>query len=185
MNLPEALGGALSARYGWAEPKRPATHTIGRQARMRRIMAAVGGSRKAAAAAAGIPYSTWGHLMGARRHASAANLRKIESAFARLVMSPAIAAKIAAKGYPKLWIVSAVVVADPRSRRYLNRKVDGPGGEEGWRAFKGEGLRGKRIVDPWLSLGDEAAAQALEAEVGRVYGGPWAFEGDHVGVELT
>lgn len=168
---------------------------------MRRIMAAAGGTRKAAAAAAGIPYSTWGHLMGAKRHASAANVRKIESAFARLVMAPAIAAKIKAKGYPKTITIRAVVVADPYGRRYINRKVDGPNGPKGagaamgWRKFKAENISDagmRRIVDGWLHHGPEAAAQILQGDqhhkgvMEDAYpGSGWAFEGNHVDVELT
>lgn len=164
---------------------------------MRRIMAAVGGTRKAAAAAAGIPYSTWGHLMGAKRHASAANVRKIESAFARLVMAPAMAAKIKAKGYPKEIWIKAVVVADPEGERYINgygRSADsskeavyGVTAFPAYRTFKAgkdTDLDTRAVVHAWLSRGPDAAADALGDAIQSAYGNEFGFEGNHVDVEL-
>lgn len=184
--LPEALGAALTARYRWGEPKRPITHGQGRTARMNRLEKALGGAAQAAAAA-GIPRSTWGHMRRGRA-AAPKTLGKLEAAFTRLVMRPAMAAAIAKKGIPKVWAVTAVVVCDPRGTRYINRKVDGPNGprgggaEEGWRTFRAEDIDGQAVVNAWLHSGDEGAAAALERAVADQYGEEFGFEGDHVEV---
>lgn len=194
-DFPTALDEAMHGRYrlgrAAAEPKRPISHRHGLTARMNRIQAAVGGDRKAAAQAAGIPYSTWNHLFSGKRSASAANTRKLELAFARIVTLPAIAAKVKTKGYPVHYVVSAVTVADPgtadrKGSRYINGQRGGPANEQGWRPVKWKlGRNNSRdVVTAWLGHGAEAAAQAFVDRIRQEYRSEFGFEGDNVTVVL-
>lgn len=208
--LTEAVGIALAARYALGpnsrgrEPKSPVTTTKGLQARMNRIMGKFGGDRRAAAKAAGVPYSTWNHLLKGRA-ASPKNLAKIVAAFGKLITSPVRALVVKKRGYPDNWLIKAVVVADPGpppgapkkkgggGSRYINGRPSGATREEvknlteapAYRTFKAEGLDSARIVDAWLSQGDQAAADVLLDEVADVYGQEFGFEGDHVEVTFS
>jgi hypothetical protein len=213
MELTEAVGAALAARYTLGprslgrEPRTPITDPRGLRARMDRIMGKFGkekNPRRAAATAAGVPYSTWNHLMKGRG-ASAKNLAKITAAFAKLVTPPARALVVKKRGYPDNWLIKAVVVVDPGpppgapkkkgggGSRYVNGRPAGATREEvkdlteapAYRTFKAEGLDSKRIVDAWLTQGDEGAAGALLDEVADVYGEEFGFEGNHVEVTLS
>lgn len=194
--LPEALGAALERRYSWGEPKRPITHGQGRQARMHRLEKVLGGGPQAAAAA-GIPRSSWGHMKAGKRGVSPKNLGKLEAAFTRLVMRPAMTAAVAKKGAPNVITVKAVVVADPDGQRYVNgykrkRGQQGPSRKELYnvhqppahRKFRAEGIDNRAVINAWLNHGNEAAAQAYEHEVERQYGEPFGFEGNHAEVEF-
>lgn len=190
--LPEALDHALAARYRWTEPKRPVTHGQGRKARMNAIQKATGGGRKEAARAARIPLSTWNDWVAGRRAPSPRNLRKLEAAFSRLVMAPAMAAQITRKGYPTQWAITAVVVADPDSSRYINGHPPGLTKPQAYnlrspayRTFNATGVDGRAVVNSWLTSGPDAAAQALKAGIERSYGGPFGFEGDRTVVEFS
>lgn len=199
--LAEALGAALAARYALGpksrgqEPKSPVTTSVGLRARMNRIMGKFSGEknpRRAAAKAAGVPYSTWNHLLKGRS-ASPKNLAKITDAFQKLITLPARALRVKQVGLPRVWAIAAVVVGNPNGSRYVNGRRPGATREEvynittppEYRTFRAEGLDSARIVDAWLSQGDQAAAGALLDEVKDVYGSEFGFEGGHVEVTLT
>lgn len=191
-DLVTALGAALRGRYRWLEPKTPVTNRQGLKARLNRIQKIYGGDRRAAAAAAGIPYSTWGHLMSGKRKASPRTLGRVESAYSRIIVAPSIAGQIAKKGYPRVWSITAVVVADPEGRRYINGHPSGMSKAyaaaittpPGYRTFNADGLPNRAIVDAWIHHGDQAAAQKLLEEIERAYSGAFGFEGNRVEVTL-
>lgn len=189
--FPAALDAAMHGRYGLSvaasEPKRPVTHRQGLTARMNRIAKAVGGNRRDAAREAGIPYSTWGHLLSGKRSANAVNSRKVELAFSRLVTAPAIAAKVKKEKYPVHYIVGAVTVGDPKGKRYINGKKDGPSNAQGWREVKWKLNRrnSKDVVMAWFGHGGDAAAQKFVDCIRREYGTEFGFEGDDVEVTLN
>jgi hypothetical protein len=212
VNLSEAVGAALDERYALGPrsvgrpPRTSITQPKGLEIRMRRIMDKFKGNRREAARAAGVPYSTWNHALHGR-NVSPRTLRKITGAFAKLVTSPARALRVKKVGYPGNWLITAVVVADPGpdptkhgsgkggGSRYVNGHGSGltraqaaalSGDEEdpAFRTFKAEGLDSARIVDAWLTQGDEAAADVLMQEIADVYGTEFGFEGDHVEVEF-
>lgn len=193
----EAVGVALSERYALGgrskglEPRTPVTQQRGLTARMKRIMEKFGGSRRDAARASGVPYSTWNHLLAGRR-VSSRNLEKITGAFQRLVTAPSRALRVKRVGLPDVWSIGAVVVNSPSSSRYVNGRGEVPkdqvaavaaetSGPE-WRYFNAEGLDSARIVDAWLTQGDGAATDALVAEIEDVYGSEFGFWGDAVDV---
>lgn len=209
MNLRTALGAALDRWYPLGphsmgrEPKTPVTEQRGLKARMDRIMHKFGGNRREAAKAAGVPYSTWNHLLAGRR-VSTKNLEKITGAFGRLVTAPARALVVKKRGEtPSVWNITAVVVVDPGDPRFVNKGGGGRGaryingqptgttreeaaalgpGDPGFRTFKAEGLDGETIVNAWITGGDEKAEQALLDEVADAYGEEIGFEGDDVRV---
>lgn len=216
MKLPEAVGAALGARYALGanskglEPKTPITEQRGLLARMHRIMDKFGGraepsARRRAAAASGIPYSTWNHALSGRA-VSKKNLGKIGGAFAKLVTSPARALRVKKRGLPGNWLITAVVVVDPGppeepapgqrdGSRYVNghgsgvsrasaAAMSGRDDDPGYRTFKAEGLDSAAIVNAWLTGGDDAAAQALLDQAADTYGEGFGFEGNHVKVEF-
>lgn len=177
MNFPEALGAALSARFRVPEIRTPATQRRGLQARMGALVKAHGGDYKRAAASAGIPERTWRDWRSGRHPPSAKSLRRLEGAYARQIIRPAATRMLAnAKKAVKAIHVHAVVVADPRGRRYKNSQPD--------RQFRAEKIPAERVVTAWMTLGPEAAAQQYEALVAEQYGQQFAFEGDNVSVDL-
>lgn len=191
--LTEAVGAALTARYPVARAGRPpksgADSPRGLRARANRILEAFGGNRKQAAAAAGIPYSTFGHALKGRNQ-SAKTRNKMISAFEEFVTSPARARAVKRVGLPDLWSIGAVVVVEPGGSRYINGRPPGAPPEDiwhintapEWRYFNAEGLDSARIVGAWLTHGAAAAAGALVDEVAAVYGDEIGFEGEHVDV---
>lgn len=192
--LAQALGDALNARYTWkGGVKRPVTHRQGLTARMNRIQKKVGGGPRAAAQAAGIPYSTWTHLASGRRTPSAKSVARLEGAFIRIVAAPARAAVVGRKGYPSKLSVQAVVVIDPEGSRYINGHTS-PGPSKAqvygihkapeWRIFRAEGIDIRPIVDAWLASGNAWAENALLEQVEDAYHDPIGFEGNHVRVTL-
>lgn len=216
MELAEALDAALSTRYALSpksvgrEPREPITDPAGLRTRMERIMRKFRPTkgepspRRRAAAAAGVPYSTWNHALKGRR-VTRKTLEKIAAAFGKLVTAPAQALRIKKVGYPVDWLITAVVVCDPGDpdqpegpnggSRYVNghnsgvtrddvQTISGDAEDPGYRTFKAEGLDSKRIVDAWVSGGGEGAAEALLEEVSDAYGEEFGFEGDHVEVEF-
>lgn len=201
MNLTEAVGVALEQRYALGahskgrEPRTPIDQPRGVQARMRRIMEKFGGNRRAAARAAGVPYSTWNHALRGR-NVTPRTLEKIGGAFAAYVTAPARALRVKKVGLPSEWLITAVVVADPRESRYVNGHGSGASREEaasisgnpddpGYRTFRAEGLDSGRIVDAWLTGGAGAATAALLDEIEDAYGTEFGFEGDDVEVDFV
>lgn len=195
MELNEAVDVALHARYALGskslgrEPKTPITEPRGLKMRMDRIMGKFKGNRKEAAAAAGVPYSTWNHLLAGRR-VSVKNLARITEAFGRLVTLPARKLRVKRRGLPDIWSIRAVVVVHPDGSRYINGYPPGTPPEDIWhvtrppayRTFNAEGLHSQTIVDAWLTGGADGAGAALVDEVEAVYGDPIGFEGANVDV---
>jgi hypothetical protein len=197
MELTEAVGVALSQRYVLGpkskgrEPKTPITDPKGLQMRMRRISDKFK-TKKEAAKAAGVPLSSWDHIVSGRRAPSKKNLGKIADAFRRLVTAPAMALVVKKRGLPSEWHIWAVVVCQPNGSRYINGQppgtaygdIEDPTTAPEWRLFRAEGLDSGRIVGDWVSGGATAATDALLDEIEQAYGDEYGFEGDHVKVEL-
>ncbi len=202
MQLSEAVDEALTERYALSEksvgrePRQPITDTDGLQTRMERIMRKFRpkkgepSPRRRAAAAVGVPYSTWNHALKGRA-VSKSTLAKIGAGFTKLVTAPARALRVKKVGYPDVWSIRAVVVCQPAGSRYVNGRgstatakedveeiVTGPE----YRTFNAEGLDSEAIVGAWLSGGAGPATTALLEEIEASYGDEFGFEGDHVDV---
>jgi len=192
-----ALGDALCGRYRFRELRSTTATRTGVKARMGRLMKAYGGDRRAAARAAGIPYSSWGKMLSGKHKIGTRNLGRLEAAYTRLIVSPLRSGIIAKRGYPKMYEIDAVVVADPKRSRYINGQPPGLSEVEAarfttapeHRTFRAKlgPAESQAVVDAWLSgggpLDDEAAAGALLTAIDREHG-PFAFEGNTVGVTL-
>lgn len=175
-DIGEALDAALSRHYPWGEPKSPASSTRGLQARIRHLEQAMGGRRQAAKAA-GIGLSSWDFWKARTRKPSPANLRKLEAAYARLVVRPKVLAKVAKKGTPTRVTVTAEVRWTDSPRKMYNRTKQ--------RTVKLEGLRMGRVVRAWLAAGPQAAGIALQEAAARAYQvNEIGFEGDNVEVKF-
>ena len=216
MRLTEALDAALSERYALSrksvgrEPAQPITEQRGLQTRMERIMRKFRPAkgrpsvRRQAAAAAGVPYSTWNHALKGRK-VTPKTLEKISGAFTRLVTGPARILRAKTVGYPDTWLITAVVVASPGDpdegpednsggSRYVNGHGSGMTRDEvdaldtddpGYRTFRAEGLDSEAIVSSWATGGPDAGASTLLDEIEEAYGTEFGFEGDNVKVELA
>lgn len=177
--FPEALGAALAARYKVSEVKRPATHRQGLTARMNALVKVNNGDYKRAAASAGIPERTWRDWRAGTHPPSARSLRRLEAAYGRQIVRPAVDRAMAkGKGIKEIH-VKADVVCDPgpSGSRYKNATVH--------RWFRAEKTDTGRVVSAWITLGNEAAAQAHEAAVFEEYRQTFAFEGNNVEVKLV
>lgn len=191
-----ALDAALRARYGarrpeWVGVKRPVTHRQGLKARMRALMEAHGGNRRAAAASAGIPYSSWGHMLSGKRKVSAKNLSRLESAYTGQVTGPKMTDALNRGGTPHPVTVWAEVTANPGiqsdspKRNSTSHASAPPGAGQGWRPFKAENVTPAALEDVvrvWMREGPIAAAKRFEKEVEDAYL-PFEFQGDHVEVD--
>ncbi|NUT27694.1 MAG: hypothetical protein HOV84_17520 [Streptomyces sp.] len=187
MNLAEALNEALSKRYPWGEPKSPATSWRGLHARMGRLERALAqqgdspsAARARAARAAGLGPSTWDFWRSKKRHPSAASLRKLEGAFARLVAGPHLAAAIRRKPLPTKAKVTAVVrwANSPKTMYNGGSKANGEPANlsKAHRTVKLDGLNLAGTVRAWANHGPEPAAQAFEAAVKARYKDDVQFE---------
>lgn len=193
----EALGDALCGRYKFRELRSTVDSRTGVKARMNRLLKVYGGNRRRAAAAAGIPYTSWGYMTSGKRKTSPKNLGKLEAAYGRIITSPYRSGIIAKRGYPVTWSIRAVVVADPDGSRYINGQNPGvdPDTAAGftqepeYRWFNAtlSAADSRGVVDAWLGgggpLDDDAAAGALVAAIEDDIG-PFGFEGNTVEVEL-
>lgn len=165
----EALDAALTARYRIAEVRSPITSRRGVQARMNALEKAHGGSHARAAASAGVPRSTWNHWR-AGRPLSPASQRKLDAAYARQVIQPAVARKLATTRAPKGVEIFATVVGDPGRSRYLNSTPR--------RWFRPEKIAMGRVVQAWLHQGRQGAADVLNEEIKDRYPTTFGFEDD-------
>lgn len=175
--LPEALDDAFARRFRIAEVRTPATQRRGLVARMNALVKLHGGDYKRAAASAGIPERTWRDWRSGTHPPSPRSLRRLEGAYARQIVAPAVA-RIVTTGKKTVTDihVQAVVVCDPGGDRYKN--------SEAYRWFRAEDINAGKVVNAWMHQGGEAAASVFEAEVERRYGSVFAFEGSNVGVNL-
>lgn len=214
MQLTEAVGAALGARYPLGpkslgrEPKRPISDPRGLKTRMDRIRGKFKSDREAAKAA-GVPYSTWGHIAKGRRAPSQKTLDRITQAYGRLLTAPARALAVKrGPDAPSEWLIRAVVICQPgpdptrhgpgtggRSSRYANGHGSGLTREQAravsgtedlaFRTFRAEGLDSERIIGDWVTGGAEAATAALLDEIETAYTDEFGFEGDHVEVSFV
>lgn len=172
----------LARRYRFPGVKRPVTHRQGLTARMNALQKAHGGSAPAAAASAGIPARTWRDWRSGTHPPSARGQRRIEGAYARQIIAPAITRLVTAGSRDVTDIhVFATVVVDPdtpgrKGAKYTNATPE--------RWFRAEGIKAMEVIHTWLHHGAEAAAQKYEALVKREYGEVFAFQGLNVKVEL-
>lgn len=178
MIFPEALGVALAARFRVPEIRTPATQRRGLVARMNALVKLHGGDYKRAAASAGVPERTWRDWRAGTHPPSPKSIRRLEGAYARQVIRPAVLRLMADPGkVVKEMRITAVVVADPKGSRYVNKTAH--------RTFRAEKINGQEVVRAWMSHGDDAAAQAAMAVIREQYGQTFAFEGNDVMVQLV
>lgn len=179
--LGAALDAALTARYGWEVLRSPATTWIGLKARMNALEKAAGG-RRAAAARAGIGYSTWTHVIARRRPPSAATLRHVEAAYARDVLTPRARRAIARRDVPTTVTVTATIKWSNSPRKQYNANAH--------RTTTLDQLKAtdmQAVVDVWIRFGGPAAGAALERVTTIRYGLDYPahsieFQGDQVTV---
>ncbi|MFJ6530871.1 helix-turn-helix domain-containing protein [Streptomyces longwoodensis] len=160
--LAEALDAALRARYRYQEVKRPATHRQGLLARIGRLEKLFG-TRGKAAAAAGIPYSTWRDWTSGRTKPSARGLRKLEAAYVRNVSGPAFKRAVNSTPLPNTVRVTGEIKWSSSPRKQYNRVAQ--------RTVNLEGMQGvmRAVVRAWATAGPEAAAETLERGASAVY----------------
>lgn len=182
-DLPEALDAALRAHYRVTDIRTPATHRRGLTARMSRIEKATG-TRAEAAKATGISLRTWQRWRAGTQKPGAAALRKLETAFNRLVTLPRTRKMLKSKGVPSRVTVSAEVRWNGYYNRHPQRTVRlGP---------KGVQAAMRHTIRVWSAAGPEAAAEAFQRGLSAAYevpdetdGSPGIqFEGDQVEVRF-
>jgi hypothetical protein len=175
--FPDALDAALGARFAFPGVKSPASTRRGLTARMNALVKAHGGNARQAAASAGIPDRTWRDWRNGTHPPSTRSLRKLEGAYARQIVAPAVARLLTDKSKAITDIhVRADVIGDPGKSRYRNSVIH--------RWFRAEKIDTQKVVNAWLHGGGERAAQAYEAEVAKAYGTPFGFEGNNVAIDL-
>lgn len=162
MTLREALEEALKAHY--------ARESVSSVRGMMTALEQREGTKKAAAASAGIPRSTWGFWDAGKRRPSGRNLSRLRDAYDRLVHRPMVRAAIDRLGLPRVIAIHAVVITDPQGSAHTNataaRTLNAGG------AGRGRGLSPARMsamVDAWLR-GDDPTVHLMEA-LNQSYGG--------------
>lgn len=179
-DLSEALDAALTDRYGVTVVKRPPTHRQGLTARMGALEKLFPGGRKGsegrrAAEAAGISPRTWRKWRAGTQKPGAANLRKLEDAFKRLVVTPKMRRKLKAQGVPNTVRATAVINWNGYKNRTEKRTVD----LGGMRAVM------SNVIRAWHRQGPEEAAELFEAGAATAHStGYIKFEGDEVEIEF-
>lgn len=188
MNLSEALIAALNERYA------PGIVGYRNHRGQMDALAEQFGSKKAAAEAAGIPRSTWGHWEH-RTHPrdpwksprGRAHLGDLRDAYERLIRRPTIRARIDELGLPRVIGIDAVVVADPSGSKHRNRAPHRRfnAGGVGIGVRRGGPLprdRMSAMVAAWLAGADPAPS--LISAIDEAYpsatveGHSFGFEGD-------
>lgn len=192
-DLAGALDGALRARFKVPEVKSPITQRRGLLARMNQLEKLhtrkgdkPGQAATRAAEAAGIAPRTWRDWRKGTHPPGAASRRKLEGAYARQITLPAYRKVTKAQGAPDRVRVAATI-----------RWSDSPKKKYNATPHRSTTLTGMRaamvsVIRAWAGAGPEAAAEAFERAVARVYkvaddddGGPGVrFEGDQVEVEF-
>lgn len=187
-DLPEALDEALHGYYSpRADYVSPAASVRGFKARVRALEKAHG-SKRAAAAAAGIDPTTWSRWSTGKQKVSARSMAKVGTAHTSLLR----AAKLSARGYPHLIEITATVAARPvgpkkskKSTYYNGGNPTATGARRKFRADKLTGPQIRDVVTAWTAgRGPQAVADVLLDAIQRAYGPRFAFE-DSVTVEIT
>lgn len=190
-DFPTALSEALSDHYGAREDFRsPVESKRGFEARVRALEKSYGGGRKAAAAA-GIHPDTWTRWKHGQRTPSRASLARIAIAHMSLLR----AGKVARKGYPSRFEITATVsctpvtgslTRDPKKSRYYNGGR--PGATAAHRTFRADKLSSAQVanvVTAWAAgKGPQDVADVLIREIERSYPGRFEFEGNNVTVTV-
>jgi hypothetical protein len=177
VNLPEALDRALRAYYPVDQVKTPSTRPVGLKARMGALEKRYGSGARAAAAA-GIPARTWRDWKNGAHLPSPKSLRKVDTAYNRLIVAPKVARASTRKSVAR-FDITADVVCDPEGSRYKNSRE--------YRKFRAMdvGAEGNRkVVTAWLHDGAVQAASVLVAEIKAAYQAEFAFEGNNVDVNV-
>lgn len=177
-DFPTALDTALRGHYGVGrELRSPVTSARGFQARVRALEGSYG-TKKAAAAAAGVSPSTWGRWATGKQKISDASRNKVAAAYTALKR----AAKVDAKGPITKLHVEAVVAAKGPNSTYRNRH------RGGWRTFRADRLTAAALatITGAFKAGrsPRAVADVAYAEIKNAYGSPFEFEGETVFVEV-
>lgn len=180
--LPEALDAALSDHYSVrADFRSPVDSNRGFQARVRALEKAHG-SKKAAAAAAGISPGTWSRWASGKQKVSGPSLAKVGAAHLALIR----AAKVAAKGAPSLIEIQADVACLSVSPHSKGSNKYNTGQKYRW--FKAEELTGPQrrdVVTAWAAgQSPQTVADVLLDAIQTAYGSRFAFEGTNVNVEI-
>lgn len=186
MELAEALDEALRDRYPIRQPKRPATHRQGLTARMNGLERELeqkgdrkGTAGRRAAEAAGISPRTWRKWRAGTQPPSPRLLRKLETAFNRLVTVPAFRKSLTSEPAPNRVKITAEIRWSKSPKAYYNKKK--------YRTTTLESMRAVmvRVIRSWAMAGPEAAADTLERGAASVYrSDEIRFEGDSVIVEF-
>jgi hypothetical protein len=173
-DLSEALDGLLRDRYMGREIRRPITHRQGLTARLNALGKQFP-TKKAMAAALGIPERTLRDIRSGRTGGSKANLRKIEGAHNRLVTLPRMRKLLKTLPPPN----SVTVTAEINWNGYKNRQEHRSTTLGGMRAVMA------KVIRAWATAGPQAAAQTFEAGAAQVHNTPSIkFEGDDVDISI-
>jgi hypothetical protein len=190
-DFPTALDAALSGYYGARDDYRsPIESTRGFQARTRALEKAYG-SKAAAARAAGIDPNTWSRWTTKGRAPSRASLGRIAAAHFALLR----AAKVAKKGYPSRFDITATVACHPvgskagRSKKATYYNGGSSNATRAFRKFRADKLSATQVrgvVGAWAAgQSPDDVAGVLLREVERAYPGRFEFEGTNVTVEIN
>lgn len=177
-DFPTELDAALRVHYGASgEVKSPPESPRGFKARVRALEAAYG-TKKAAAAAAGVSKDTWSRWATGKQKVSSSSVSKVSGAYTALKRGT----KVTRKGPITMLHVEAIVAAKGPNTTYYNRT------RGGYRKFRADRLttRQLRIISDAFAAGMkpvEVADVAYE-EIRKAYGSPFRFEGDTVFVEV-
>lgn len=180
--LDEALSDFYSVRGDFVSP---VESRRGFQARVRALEKAHG-SKRAAAAAAGISKDTWSRWATGKQMPGPGSLAKVSSAHTALLR----AAKVAAKGTPgniEIYATVACVSVLPGKRKKSNRYNGGTANSPAAaRTFKADRLTGPQrhdVVTAWgAGRSPQYVADLLRDKIADAYGSRFDFEGTNVSV---
>lgn len=185
-DLTQALDTALRDRYPITGPKRPATHGQGLKARMNQLekLFEGKGQRKGvagrrAAEASGISLQQWQRWRRGAQKPGAASLRKLETAYNRLITLPKYRRTLTKKKVPNRVRVTAEIKWSKSPKKAYN--------ETKQRTTTLESMRPTmvKVIRAWAGAGPEAAADAFERGAAENYSaGEIRLEGDNVTVEF-
>jgi transcriptional regulator with XRE-family HTH domain len=186
-DFPEALDDALRDFYSpRGDYVSPVESKRGFQARVRALEKAHG-SKRAAAAAAGISKDTWSRWATGKQMPGPGSLAKVGAAHTALLR----AAKVAAKGTPgniEIYATVACVPVGPASRSKKNRYYNGGSSNAtgAARTFKADKLTGPQrhdVVTAWAAgHSPQYVADLLRDKITDAYGSKFDFEGHNVSV---
>lgn len=189
-DFPTALQEALQRHYSVREDYRsPVESRRGLTARMDALKRAYKSDR-AAARAAGIAPDTWSRWRHGKQAPGAGSLAKVAAAHLALLR----AAKVARKGYPTSFGITAVVAAHPKaslgrqpkaSTYYNGGSYSSSQAHRQFNTYKLTTEQYRAVVNTWAAgSSPQDVADALTREIERAYPGVFEFEGNQVTVEI-